>query len=51
MISTIGAGLVMANKEIDPDFFSLLIVSCPVVNTVIAIRYSDWRKTIDKFER
>ena len=51
LFSMIGAGFVMVDKEIDPDLLSIFLVIFPIVNTIVAIRYSDLRKTMNKLKK
>lgn len=50
MISVFGCCVVLVEKDVLFDFFTIFLILCPLVNTIIGIRHSHFRDTIKKLK-
>lgn len=50
LISVFGCCVALIEKDVLFDFFTIFLILCPLVNTIIGIRHSHFRDTIKKLK-
>lgn len=48
-ISIIGCATIILDKDLEIDCLSLFLMFCPIINTILGLKYSDW-KIFDKLK-
>lgn len=50
VISCFGTICYLIDRDIEPNIISILIITCPVLNTYLAFKSCDFKSTINKLK-